>query len=402
MGRKRTPGLVERNGIWHIDKRISGRRVQRSTGTRRLEEAEAILAKVIDDARHARVYGTRPDRTFEEAATKYVLEHTHKASLRDDVHRLRNLMPFIGHDTLRQVHMGSLAPWIATRRRDGVAEGTINHGLQIVRRILNLAATEWIDEHGLTWLAVAPNIKLLPNRGKRQPYPLSWTEQEKLLAELPEHLRAMALFKVNTGLRDADVCGLLWADEVPVPELGTSVFIIPAERVKNTDSKRQDDRLVVLNSVAAGIVDSQRARHLTHVFSYEGAPVTRMGNSAWYAARKRAGLEHVRVHDLKHTFGRRLRAAGVSYEDRQDLLGHRSSRMTTHYSAGEWRNLIDMADRLALRSGNDSVPIIVLKRRREGVPQTPGNAITTEARERPNPLKTLVAEEGLEPPTRGL
>lgn len=27
-----------------------------------------------------------------------------------------------------------------------------------------------------------------------------------------------------------------------------------------------------------------------------------------------------RVHDLKHTFGRRLRAAGVSFEDRQDLF----------------------------------------------------------------------------------
>ncbi len=37
----------------------------------------------------------------------------------------------------------------------------------------------------------------------------------------------------------------------------------------------------------------------------------------------------VRVHDLKHTFGRRLRAAGVSFEDRQDLLGHRAGRITT-------------------------------------------------------------------------
>ncbi len=402
MGRRRTPGLVERNGIWHIDKRISGRRVQRSTGTRRPEEAEAILAKMIEDARQARVYGTRPDRTFEEAATKYVLEHTHKASLRDDVHRLRNLMPFIGGDVLRQVHMGSLAPWISARRRDGVAEGTINHGLQIVRRILNLAATEWIDEHGLTWLSVAPKIKLLANRGKRQPYPLSWAEQEKLLLELPEHLRAMALFKVNTGLRDGDVCGLLWADEVPVPELGTSVFIIPANRVKDTDSRRQDDRLVVLNSVAAEIVESQRGNHPAHVFSYEGAPVTRMGNSAWYAARKRAGLEPVRVHDLKHTFGRRLRAAGVSFEDRQDLLGHRSSRMTTHYSAGELRNLIDMAERVVIRSTHESVPIIVLKRRRVGVPQNPRKTIVSEANGRPNPLKPLVAEEGLEPPTRGL
>ena len=70
---------------------------------------------------------------------------------------------------------------------------------------------------------------------------------------------------------------------------------------------------------------------------YRGRPVGTMNNTGWQQARKRAGLPQVRVHDLKHTFGRRLRAAGVSFEDRQDLLGHRSGRITTHYSAAELR-----------------------------------------------------------------
>jgi integrase len=105
-------------------------------------------------------------------------------------------------------------------------------------------------------------------------------------------------------------------------ELGLSVFILPADEVKDTDG-RGDDRLVILNSIAAHIVDEQRGHHATHVFAYDGKPVTRMGNSAWYAARRRASLDQVRVHDLKHTFGRQLRAAGVAFEDRQDLLGHR-------------------------------------------------------------------------------
>lgn len=47
-----------------------------------------------------------------------------------------------------------------------------------------------------------------------------------------------------------------------------------------------------------------------------------MLNSAWLRARRDAGPLQVRVHDLKHTFDRRLRAAGVGFEDRQDLLGH--------------------------------------------------------------------------------
>lgn len=36
-----------------------------------------------------------------------------------------------------------------------------------------------------------------------------------------------------------------------------------------------------------------------------------------------------------------FRAQGVSLEDRQDLLGHRSSRITTHYSSAELQNLFD-------------------------------------------------------------
>ena len=182
----------------------------------------------------------------------------------------------------------------------------------------------------------------------------------------------MALFKVNTGLRDVDVCGLLWADEVPVPEIGTSVFIIPAARVKDTNAKRQDDRLVVLNSTAAGIAESQKGHHPEHVFSYEGAPVTRIGNSAWYAARKRAGLEHVRVHDLKHTFGRQLRAAGVSIEDRQDLLEHRSSRVTTHYSGSELLRPISCAERSVRRPELQRPPLVVLKIRRRDFRQKSG------------------------------
>ena len=86
-----------------------------------------------------------------------------------------------------------------------------------------------------------------------------------------------------------------------------------------------------------------------------------MLNSAWPRARRRVGLPQVRVHDLKHTFGRRLRAAGVSFEDRQDLLGHRSGRITTHYSAAELSRLIDAANCVCEKAGN--VPELVVLRR---------------------------------------
>ena len=153
--------------------------------------------------------------------------------------------------------------------RQGKAVGTINHGLKIVRRILNLAASEWVDEHGLTWLLTAPKIKLLPDANKRAPYPLNWEEQQRLFRELPDHLAEMALFAVNTGCRDGEVCGLRWDWEVAVPQLGTTVFIIPGASVKNGD-----ERLVVLNRVALSVIEARRGIDPAFVFTYNGRPIS--------------------------------------------------------------------------------------------------------------------------------
>ncbi len=150
MARKKTPDLVKRAGIWHIDKRINGRRVCQSTGTSQLEEAERSLDRLTEEARQASVYGVRPSRRFEQAATKFVLENQHKRNSSSDIARLKLLMPWIGNTAIDKILTGTLQTWIDHRRKEGAAIGTINHGLKIVRRILNLASTEWVDEYGMT------------------------------------------------------------------------------------------------------------------------------------------------------------------------------------------------------------------------------------------------------------
>ena len=93
-------------------------------------------------------------------------------------------------------------------------------------------------------------------------------------------------------------------------------------------------------------------------------PLAQMITKGWVRARERAadkwakltgepapeGFRTVRVHDLKHTYGRRLRAAGVSFEDRQDLLSHKSTRIATHYSASELANLITASEKALEKS----------------------------------------------------
>jgi integrase len=70
-----------------------------------------------------------------------------------------------------------------------------------------------------TWLESSPLISIDAKQARRQarkPYPLSWEEQDLLLEELPADPNAqMALFKVNTGTREQEVCKLRWQWEVP-------------------------------------------------------------------------------------------------------------------------------------------------------------------------------------------
>ncbi|HZD53860.1 MAG TPA: site-specific integrase [Woeseiaceae bacterium] len=201
----------------------------------------------------------------------------------------------------------------------------------------------------MSWLSSPPLIEMEQGPA-RKPYPLSWEEQDRLFKELPAHLQRMALYKVNTGCREQEVCQLRWNWEVRVPELGTSLFILPNN--DQFETKNSQERIVVLNSIARRIVDEQRGKHREFVFTYKGERLYNMLNSAWRRARERAGLPGFRVHDLRHTAGHRLRAAGVSFEDRQDLLGHKSERITTHYSAPDIARLLEAAEKVCERRPN--------------------------------------------------
>jgi integrase len=131
------------------------------------------------------------------------------------------------------------------------------------------------------------------------------------------------------------------------------VFVIPAEHYK-TNRKH----VLILNDTAWNIVERQRGRHDEFVFVYrrertvhkDQAPameyhrVGTQNNTAFQAARAAAKLAKFRIHDARHTFGQRLRDAGVSEEDRALLLGHAIEEMPRHYAAATVARLVDAAN----------------------------------------------------------
>lgn len=337
---KRTPGLRKKGEIWHIEKVIAGQLVRQSTGETELDQAERYLAQLTEQTRKNKVYGERLERTFDEAAARYIDEYGHKRSIDRSIQALKLVMPYIGELPLLKIHAGALDGYIADRKAEGIAAGTLNRDIGVIRRVLSLSARLWRDDRGRPWLDTAPLLPALEGP-KRKPRPISWQEQDALLKNLPGYLADMALFALNTGLRDQEVCGMKWTDECNVNGLDASVFIISEERAKNTH-----ERIVPLNSVAQSIVSSQRNNQSEYVFAYSGRKLGKMTNKAWRKAREAVNLKEVRVHDLRHTFGMRLRAAGIGFEDRQDLLGHHAGRMTTHYSKVEIARLIECVELL--------------------------------------------------------
>jgi len=340
MSTTRTPGItIAADGRFFIDKRHRGIRIGVRVGATNQEQAEQRLRAEMQqvDADLARRASTRP--TFADCAARYLTQSQNMRSIEAIRIHVRLLAQHIGHLAPHQVHDATLAPFISARIAEGASATTINRSLEVARTILHRAARSYRDECGHSWLdAVPPLIAMLPECA-RPPYPITWEEQDRLFPKLPAHLARMVLFAVNTGLRDSSVCALQWSWEVVVTEIGRSVFVVPAAAFK---TKRP--HVVILNDVAWSVIQAQRGGHPVWVFPYRGRHVGTMNNTAWQQARRAVGLRNVRIHDLRHTFACRLRAAGVSAEDRAALLGHANQSMVGHYASADVGRLLREAN----------------------------------------------------------
>ena len=88
---------------------------------------------------------------------------------------------------------------------------------------------------------------------------------------------------------------------------------------------------------------------------------------------------------MKHSYGHRLRAVGVGFEDRKLLLGHKAGHVTTHYSAPEIEALIQASEKVC------------------GLGSRKCHALTVVgARAKQQVFDFMVVREGLEPSTSAL
>lgn len=156
------------------------------------------------------------------------------------------------------------------------------------------------------------------------------------MKEQPEHLVPPVLFALATGAREQEITTLTWGQECAVSGLPRfAVWWIPPAVRKGSARKTardQEGRYLVCNRMARSILESQSKKGHTVFPGPKGDPVERFNNTGFRNARKAANIP-CRFHDLRHTFGARLAAAGVGWDYRKALLGHTIGDVTARYSA---------------------------------------------------------------------
>ncbi|MFH1818415.1 MAG: tyrosine-type recombinase/integrase [Pseudomonadota bacterium] len=319
------------SSVWWLKIHHNGQVIQRSTGTDDKLKAKEYHDRLKVELWEQQRLGVRPSHLWNEAVVRWLQETEHKASQVSDVYHLRWLDSYLCDVPLSDINRGLIDKITAARKAEGVANSTVNRVLEVMRAILRKAANEW------EWLDKAPYFRLLPEPTRRIRW-LTHEEASRLLAELPEHLQAMVRFSLETGLRKANVTGLLWSQV----DLGRRTAWVHPDQ-----AKARKAIAVPLSNAAVVVLRGQIGKHSTHVFSYRGNPIVAPNNSAWEKALKRAGIEHFRWHDLRHTWASWHVQAGTPLHVLQELGGWESVEMVRRYAHLSSEHLADYVDRLS-------------------------------------------------------
>ena len=126
---------------WKLDKRIRQYgRICESTGTSDYDEAERYLTRRLEEIRAATVYGVRPKRTFRDAATKYLKDHTRRRGISRDATALKNLDPYIGDRFIDEIHDGTFDKFRKDREAEGVSVGSVDRDVGTAARVRLISA----------------------------------------------------------------------------------------------------------------------------------------------------------------------------------------------------------------------------------------------------------------------
>ena len=307
-----------------------GRQVCRSTRLKVLADAEEYLIRLKAEAYEAARTGIPVECNWQDAVVQYLEDNADKRRLFYDQAHFQKLDPYLRGYRLRDINMNALRPFIQDRKqKDGVANGTINRALEVVRHVLNMARDDW------GWIARVPKIRMLKEPKRRVRF-LKDEEADRLMLALPEHMVPVVRYALATGCRMTEILRLEWSRV----DLGRRVSWLEAGTTKNGEG-----RGVPLNRDAILALRSVQGLHKRWCFTYQGKRMEAIGSS-WKRSLKRAGIEKFRFHDLRHTWASWHVMKGTSLQELMELGGWKSYEMVLRYAHLAPEHLSDAAARI--------------------------------------------------------
>jgi len=255
--------------------------------------------------------------TFEAQADRFLELYSkmNKRSWKSDELSLRHLKEFFGERLLSEVTAEAVEEYKAKRRAE-VSPATVNRELACLKTCLN-KAVEW----GKLEKSPAAKVKKFREPNSRERF-LTIDETNRLLGQAADTLRPVLIVALSTGMRKGEILKLRW----------TEVDFVKGY-IRLQDSKSGKGRAVPMNALVFDLLHEFPTRR-GFEFVFEN-PETKTHvqdvKTGFRAACRRAGLQGVRFHDLRHTAASRMIEAGADLVTVSKILGHASIQMTMRY-----------------------------------------------------------------------
>jgi len=251
-------------------------------------------------------------------ADRWLDEHDDKRSIHSDETIIKWFLAYMRDTKLTDIDGDVIATLRATKLAES-SRATVNRHMAWLRSALRAARDQW------GWIDQFPKI---PMYRETLPEPRWITKKQftSLHAALPDYLARCAAFAVATGLRSGPIRAMQW-DQV---DMRKRLLLVRISQAKNAKALR-----VPLGKSAMTVLRACRKvqKGSAFVFTKDGAPVPReMVNRAWRRATKKANLEDLRFHDLRHTWASWHVQNGTPLHVLQILGGWSSIDMVQRYA----------------------------------------------------------------------
>jgi integrase len=296
-----------RTGVWNLRLFEASKYRTRSTGSRDRAVAEQVLA-------HALIEQARPKLPASPTVASVLdawLAHKARIGQREVTSKVGTLTRQLGWLTIADYRPAHTRSYIAARREDGRANGTIRAELGILSAALRWAASEQL-------IPAAPIIKHNLSSEPRGRW-LTHDEAKRLLAACRRsHVRLFVLLGLHTGARTGAMLELTW-DRVDFERRLVNYGVKTGGKPRSV--------VPINDTLLLALAEAREAATTNYVIEWGGQRVGKIRDT-FYATAKRAGLEDCYPHCLRATAGHWLMQAGSSIEEVAAVLGHRSIATT--------------------------------------------------------------------------